>query len=268
MVNLLRPLKAMLYVSILVPCVVQGQGLLTEFPRMPDGRPDFTGVWQALGTAWLDVEDHAAAPGHFYQLGAIGAVPPGQSIVEGGEIPYRPEAFAQKQANFENRLANDPVVKCFMPGVPRSTYMPFPFTIVQGTREILIAYEFATANRVIFIDGEELSPVDSWMGWSNSRWDGDALVVEVTGLNGDSWLDHAGNYMSNAARITERYTPASPNHIQYEATIEDPNTFTRPWTIRLPLYRRVEENAQTLEFKCVEFTEELLYGDVSVRPED
>jgi len=242
------------------------QELLTEFPRMPDGKPNFTGVWQAFGSAWLDLEAHAASEGHFYQLGAMGAVPPGQSVVVGGEIPYLPEARAVKDANYADRLALDPVVKCYMPGVPRATYMPFPFQIVQGTREILIAYEFATANRVVFIDGTGLSPVDSWMGWSNSRWAGDTLVVEVTGMNGQSWLDHAGNHLSNQAVVTERYTPLGPNHMQYEATIEDPATFSEPWTIRMPLYRRVEENAQTLEFKCVEFAEELLYGDVS-RPE-
>jgi len=258
---------ALLGCLLVVAGTANAQDLLTGFPRMPDGRPNFTGVWQALGTAWLDIEPHAASEGHFYQLGAMGAVPAGLGVVVGGEIPYLPEARAKQQENFENRLALDPVVRCYMPGVPRATYMPFPFQIVQGTEEILIAYEFATANRVIFIDGEELSPVDSWMGWSNSAWDGDTLVVEVTGLNGESWFDHAGNHMSNAARIVERYTPLGPNHIRYEATIEDPNTFSRPWTIRLPLYRRVEENAQTLEFKCVEFTEQLLYEDVSRTPE-
>lgn len=251
-----------------LPSPGSGQELLTEFPRMPDGKPNFTGVWQAFGSAWLDVEDHSASAGHFYQLGAIGAVPPDQGIVVGGTIPYLPDALAKRRENYENRLALDPVVKCFMPGVPRATYMPFPFQIVQGTRQILIAYEFATANRVIFVDGQEESPVDSWMGWSNSRWDGDTLVVDVTGLNGQSWLDHAGNHMSNAARVTERYTPLGPNHIRYEARVEDPNTFSEPWTIRLPLYRRIEENAQTLEFKCVEFAEELLYGDVVRKPEN
>jgi hypothetical protein len=263
--SLTRPILAAAAVAALffagAPAVAQE--LLTEFPRMPDGKPNFTGVWQAFGSAWLDLEAHAASEGHFSQLGAIGAVPPGLGVVVGGEIPYLPEARAVKEANFENRLALDPVVKCYMPGVPRSTYMPFPFQIIHGTEEILIAYEFATANRVIFIDGQELSPVDSWMGWSNSRWDGDTFVVEVTGMNGESWFDHAGNHMSNQAVVTERYTPMGPNHIQYEATIEDPLTFSDPWTVRMPLYRRVEDNAQTLEFKCVEFTEELLYSDVS-----
>ena len=261
-------LAALLVLVLPAAGTLDAQDLFGEFPRMPDGRPNFTGVWQAIGTSWLDIEDHGAAAGHLYQLGAIGALPPGQGIVVGGEIPYLPEALAKKQANHANRLALDPVVKCYMPGVPRATYMPFPFQVVQGTEEILIAYEFATANRVIFIDGQDLSPVDSWMGWSNSRWEGDTLVVEVTGLNGESWFDHAGNHMSNATRIVERYTPLGPNHIRYEATIEDPSTFSRPWTIRLPLYRRVEENAQILEFKCVEFTEELLYGDVSRTPGD
>lgn len=240
-----------------------GQSLATEFPRMPDGMPNFTGMWEALGTAHWDLEAHGPEAGPFFQLGALGARPAGQSVVEGGEIPYTPQARAQRDANRADWLRLDPAVKCFMPGIPRSNYMPFPFHIVQGTEEILFAYEFATANRVVGIGRTELSPVDSWMGWSNGRFEGDTLVVEVTGLNGESWFDHSGNYMTNQVKIVERFTPISPNHLEYEATIEDPGVFTRPWTIRMPLYRRVEENAQILEFKCVEFTEELLYGDVT-----
>jgi hypothetical protein len=253
---------------LVCPCLVSGQELLTEFPRMPDGKPNFTGVWQAFGSAWLDIQDHSASEGPFYQLGAIGAVPPGQGIVVDGTIPYLPEARAKQQENYENRLALDPVVKCVMPGVPRATYMPCPFRIVQGTRQILIAYEFATANRAIFLEGREASPwTAGWAGRTRAGT-GTPLVVEVTDLNGQSWLDHAGNHMSNAAKVTERYTPLGPNHIRYEATIEDPNTFSEPWMIRLPLYRRVEENARTPEFKCVEFGEDLLYGNVVRRPED
>jgi hypothetical protein len=154
------------------------------------------------------------------------------------------------------------MLKCFMPGVPRSTYMPFPFQIIQGTDQILIAYEFATANRIVRVDSDSVSPVDSWMGWSNAAWQGDTLVIDVTGFNGDAWFDHMGNYASNQLHVIERYTMVSPNHIEYEATLEDPTIFSEPWTIRLPLYRRVEDNAKLLEFKCVEFTEEKLYGDL------
>jgi hypothetical protein len=231
-------------------------------PRMADGTPNLTGVWQSLGSAYWDIEDHSAQPGPFFQLGATGAIPAGLGIVEGGPIPYQPAALAQKQKNKANRLKDDPEAKCYMPGVPRATYLPYPFQIVQGTDSILIAYEFATANRTIAMKKHEESPYDLWMGWSNGKWEGDTLVVDVTGLNGKSWFDRSGNFASNKVHVVERYTLMDPNHIQYEATIEDPSVFTRPWKISLPLYRRMEKNAQLLEFKCVEFAEELLYGDL------
>ncbi len=238
------------------------QSLQTDMPRMPDGKPNLTGLWQTFGSAHWDILDHSASEGHFFELGAMGAIPAGQGIVVGNEIPYLPEALAQKEANFQNRLEDDPMLKCFMPGVPRATYMPFPFQIVQGTDQILIAYEFATSNRIVRVDNDTLSPVDSWMGWSNAEWEGDTLVVDVTGFNGQAWFDHMGNYASNQLHVVERYTMMSPNHIEYEATLEDPTIFSEPWTIRLPLYRRVENNAKLLEFKCVEFSEEKLYGNL------
>ena len=103
-------------------------------------------------------------------------------------------------------------------------------------------------------------PVDFWMGWSNGSWDGDTLVVDVKGFNGMTWFDRAGNYHSDALHVVERYTPITPYHLQYEATIEDPNVFTRPWKISMPLYRRMESNIQFLEFKCVDLAEEYVYG--------
>jgi hypothetical protein len=195
-------------------------------------------------------------------MGAIGAVPPGQGVVVGDEIPYQDPALEQKQQNFENRFTADPEILCYMPGVPRATYLPYPFQIVQGTGKIMMVYGFADANRTIHMDKEdpEPAPIDSWMGRSHGRWEGDTLVVDVAGFNGRSWFDRAGNFASNTLRVTERYTPINPNALMYEATIEDPNVFTRPWTIRMPLYRRLEENVQVLEYKCVEFAEEILYG--------
>jgi hypothetical protein len=224
------------------------------------GKPNLTGVWQYIGTANWDIQDHSAAPGHFWELGAVGAVPAGLGIVEGNEIPYKPEALEKKKKNFADRRAADPEAKCYMPGIPRANYMPYPFQIIHSTDKILFAYEFATANRVVNMTNHVESPTDSWMGWSNGRWEGDTLVVEVTGLNGLAWLDRAGNFTSNRVKVTERFTPAGSNHINYEATIEDPTVFTRAWKINFPLYRRMEKNAQLLEFKCVEFAEELLYG--------
>jgi hypothetical protein len=234
-------------------------------PRMPDGKPNFTGLWEALGTAYWDIRDHSAMPGPFYQLGATGAIPAGQGIVEGGEIPYKPEAAVKQKENFKNRLVLDPEVKCFMPGVPRGTYMPFPFQIIQSQRDIAIAYEYATANRVINMGKPKEAAVDTWMGTSNGRWQGDTLVVDVTGLNGESWFDRSGNFMSENVHIVESYSFADADHLNYEATIEDNTIFTRPWKISLPLYRRKEKNAQLNEFKCVEFAEELIYGHLRKR---
>ena len=235
--------------------------LASAQPARIDGKPNLNGVWQAIGTAYWNLEGHSAeALREFWQLGAIGAIPAGQSVVEGGTIPYLPEALATRAENRAGWPASDPEAKCYQPGIPRGTYMPYPFRIVQGLGDILFAYEFASANRVVHMDGHVESPIDSYMGWSNGRWEGDTLVIEVTDFNGLTWFDRAGNHHSDDLKVTERYTLRGDDHIDYRATIEDPRTFSRPWTISMPLYRRVEENAQLLEYKCVEFSEELLYG--------
>jgi hypothetical protein len=147
-----------------------------------------------------------------------------------------------------------------MPGVPRATYMPYPFQIVQSKDNILLTYEYDGAERTIPMKDPGPSPSDSWMGWSAGHWEGDTLVVDVTGFNDNTWFDRAGNYHSDALHVVERYTPLSPETMMYEATIEDKKVFSRPWKISMPLYRHVEKNAQLLEFKCVEFVEELMYG--------
>ena len=196
--------------------------------------------------------------------GAVGGVPAGESVVIGGTIPYQPWAAAMKRENAANWLERDPEIKCFMPGVPRATYMPYPFQILQGTDQILIAYEFSGTTRIVHMDDVGTSPAPTWMGWSRGRWEGDTLVVEVTNFNGQTWFDRAGNFHSDALRVVERYTPLSRWHLQYEATIEDPNVFTRPWTISMPLYRRLETGMQLLEYKCVEFVEQLMYGELGI----
>ena len=234
--------------------------VMTEFPRAGDGRPDLSGVWQALNTAHWNLEPHVADYPVLLELGAQFAVPPGQGVVAGGSIPYLPAALAERNRRRANRLEEDPEGKCYLGGVPRSTYMPYPFQILQSEANIVIAYQFATGFRRLFVNGRDEAPLDSWMGWSNARWDGDSLVVEVTGLNGLTWLDRAGNYASATATVTERYTPIGPNHLRYEATIEDPTVFSRTWTIRMPLYRIIDENYRMLEFKCEPFAEEKIYG--------
>jgi len=245
------------FLMTVIPAVAQTQTY--RAPRL-NGHPDLNGIWQAMNTSDWDPLDHPAQPGPLWQTGAIGAVPAGQSVVEGGEIPYKPEAFKKKQENFAKRMNEDPEAKCYMPGIPRATYMPYPFQIVQSQRDILFVYEFATANRLVNMGPPQKAGSDTWMGTSNGRWEGETLIVDVTSLNGLAWFDRAGDWASDRLHVVERYTRTGPDHLQYEATIEDPNVFTRPWKISMTLYRKVEKNAQILEFKCVPFAEELLYG--------
>jgi hypothetical protein len=235
-------------------------GVLSEFPRAADGHPDLSGVWQSLNTAHWNLEPHVSDYPVVLELGAQFAVPPGQGVVVGGSIPYLPEARAERDKHFANRLTDDPEGKCYLGGVPRSTYMPYPFQIFQNQHDVVIAYQFATGFRRIFVNGKEEPPLDSWMGWSNGHWEGDTFVVDVTGLNGRTWLDRAGNFASENARVVERYTPMGPNHLRYEATIDDPTVFSRPWTIRMPLYRIVDDDFRLLEFKCEPYAEEKIYG--------
>jgi len=229
----------------------------------PDGHPNLNGIWQALNSANWDLEDHVARQGLVVALGAQGAEPGGLSVVEGGKIPYLPAALAKRKQNFENRLTADPEITCFLPGVPRATYMPYPFQILQSPKAIAITYEYDGAFRNIFLKDPGPAPVDSWMGQSVGHWEGDTLVVHVTGLDERTWLDRSGNYHSDALHVIERYTPRSPGILWYEATLEDSKVFSRPWKISMPLYRRVEKDAQLLDFKCVEFVEDLMYGQFS-----
>jgi len=253
---------------------LSGQAPPYRAPRTADGKPDLNGIWQANSEANYDLEAHMARPALALRagpygpvpaaavlaLGAVGAVPPGLGVVEGGSIPYKPEAAAKKKDNQDHWLERDPEIKCYLPGVPRATYMPQPFQILQSQSALFIAYQYAGAVRNIYLKNPGPPPVDSWMGQSSARWEGETLVVDATGFNDSTWFDRAGNFHSDQLHVVERYTRTSPDVISYEATIEDPQTFTRPWKISLPLYRRVEKNAQLMDFKCVEFVEELLYG--------
>jgi hypothetical protein len=228
--------------------------------RTPDGRPDLSGIWQALNTANWDIQDHSARQGPLSALGAAFSVPAGQGVVEGNEIPYQPWAAARKKENADNWLKLDPEIKCFMPGVPRATYMPFPFQITQSPTHVMMAYEFADSGRTIYLDKSPDSGIDSWMGHSKGRWEADTLVVDVSSFTDQTWFDRAGNFHSEALHVVERYTRISPDVLHYEATIEDPKVFTRAWKMSMPLYRRAEKNVQLLEYKCVEFAEEAVYG--------
>jgi hypothetical protein len=243
-----------------------GRGNAPGIPRMPDGKPNLNGLWQAMTTAYWDLEDHSAQPGPVLQLGAIGAIPAGYGVVDGGAIPYKPEALAKKKENLANRLKLDPEVKCYLPGVPRATYMPYPFQIVQSQNDFLISYEYDSAARLIYTTKHRDAELDTWMGTSNGKWEGDTLAVDVTGLNGRAWLDRSGNFATDTLHVVERYSMLDANTLNYEATLEDPAVFTKPWKISFPLYRHREKSARLLEFKCVEFVEDLVYGEESKKP--
>ena len=247
--------------------------------RTTDGKPNFSGVWQANNEAHWDLQAHAARPGAVTQqgvypypfvqvpaapvlaLGAAAGVPGSLGVVQGdGQIPYKPEAAALKKENAEHWIDRDPELKCYLPGLPRAMYMPYPFQIIQSTNKLQMAYEFSNAARTIHLDKVEGPPDDTWMGHSVGRWDGNTLVVDVTGFNDKTWLDRAGNFHSDALHLVERFTPISPDAIQYEVTIEDPKVFASPWKIAMPIYRRLEPNIQLLDYQCIEFAEEFLYG--------
>ena len=235
----------------------------SDLPRTHDDRPDLNGIWQTNNTAHWDLEDHAARAGAAVPLGAVGAIPAGKSVVQGGEIPYTAEALAQRETHREEWLTADPEIKCYLPGTPRVMYMPFPFQIVQTSDFILIASEYVGATRSVYMTDVEPPPIDTYMGHSVGRWEGDTLVIESNTFTDQTWLDRAGNFHSPALRIVERISMLSPDALQYEATLEDENVYTRPWTISMPIYRRLEPNAEILEFNCVEFVEETMWGHLT-----
>ena len=256
------PVPAAVLVAVLAlvagPAAAEAQLPGYDGPRTPDGRPDLNGIWQALTTAAWDIEAHGAREG----------VPAGQGVVEGGPLPYHPAPLARRDENRAHSDERDPLHRCYLPGVPRIMYMPFPFEITQTPDVVLMTFEYGRAVRQIHTDGsrrqEGFPPF--WMGDSRGRWEGDVLVVDVAQFTGRTWFDRAGNFHSDALRLVERYTPIGPNHIQYDVRVEDPQAFTRPWTMSFPLYRRLERNLQILEYECLEFAEPFLPWDEAPAP--
>lgn len=257
------------------------QGTAGDVPRTEDGKPDFSGIWQAHSDANWDLLAHdarpmVAQPGVYSDvqvlaapvvpLGSAGWIPPSLGVVDGNEIPYLPWAAARQKENFANWVDRDPELKCYYPGVPRAMYLPYKFQIIQSTSKVMMAFEFRNAERMIHLDEVVPYPGDAFMGHSVARWQGDTLVVDVSRFTSNTWFDRAGNFHSDALKVTERYTPIGRNAIQYEARIEDPKVFSRPWTIRLPLYRRLEPNAAILPFRCMEAVEETYLGHLRKKP--
>jgi len=266
--------------SYSAPSTGKPQHLADRAIERVGGHPNFSGVWSVMNTANWDIEPHLARaalelrPGPVVPvpakavlaLGAVGSVPAGMGVVVGGTLPYTPEALAQKQENQTHYLERDPEVKCYLPGVPRANYMPFPFQILQSAKSLLIAYEYAGAVRDILFKDPGPPPIDSWMGQSVAQWDGDTLVVTVTGQNDSTWFDRAGNFHSADMKVVERWNLMDENTIRYEAEISDPTTFTRPWKVSMLMYRRLGDDARLQQFKCAQFVEELMYGDLRKEP--
>lgn len=257
------------------------QGGAPQPRRTADGKPDFSGIWQANSTAHWDLQTHEARPmvaqagvypnvpvlaAPVVALGSVGWIPPGLGVVDGDEIPYQPWAAQRKRENAANWLDRDPELKCYMPGVPRAMYLPYPFQILQSTNKVMMVFEFANAQRTIHLDEVEPYPGDAYMGHSVGRWEADTLIVDVSSFTPYTWFDRSGNFHSDALHVVERYTPISPDAIRYEATIEDSKVFTRPWKISLLLYRRLESNARLMDFRCIEMVEETLYGHLRKQP--
>lgn len=240
-------------------------GALAQQPAKLGGKPNLNGIWQVMNGANWNLEPHEAqpAPAAADKLGAIGAIPAGIGVVDGGKIPYLPAAMAQLEMNRKSAPMGDPEAACYLPGIPRATYMDHPFQIVQAADgDILMAYEYDAANRVIQMKKVEVPPIDTWMGTSYGSWEGNTLKVVTLSQNGMTWLDRVGNYLSPTASVTERFTLKDADHIQYDVTIEDPSVYSKAWKISMVLYRHVEPNAELRDFRCVPFADLLVYGDL------
>jgi hypothetical protein len=233
----------------------QTKGAAYKAPRNPvDGKADLSGIWEARNTAYGSVEAHPAS----------GGIRAGVSVIvdpPDGKIPYKPEALKKRDENFKNRGKLDPVNKCYTPGVPRIMYMPYPFQIFQTPKQVQILSEFAHTTRNVYVDSKKghiaEGEVEFWIGDSRAKWEGDTLVIDSANFHPDTWLDMSGNHHSYKLRVVERLTRTAPNVLTYEATITDPEVYTRPWTIRMPLYQHEEPNAQLFEYECNSYLEDV-----------
>ena len=224
----------------------QAQGTGTGYvpPKTPDGKPDLQGVWQTMSAAHVNLLGHSASSDG----------PAGESVVEGGVIPYQDWAIKKQRENYANRHQLDGERNCHLAGVPRATYLPHPFQIVQAPGMVALLYEYAHMTRRIYTNGTpHQEEVQFYLGDSRGRYEGNTLVVNVTNFTDLTWFDRAGNFHSEALKVEERYTRTGRDHMRYEATIEDPKVFTRPWKIGLTLYRNIDPNAKILDYLCYAF---------------
>ena len=231
-------------------------GQATAPRRAASAQPDLQGVWRAWNLAKYDLEDHGAKPG----------VPAGRGFVvdpADGRIPYQPAALEKRRQNYENTKNPDPwknadrFVKCYLPGIPRMTYLGWPFQIIQTADYVTFVYEWAHKKRVVPLHAPP-PPSEgdtAWMGMARGHYEGNSLVINLTNFNSYTWFDMAGNYHSDALQVVERYTPINADTLQYEATMTDPKIFTRPWTIRMTIQR--QKDIGLLDYECTAMLDEM-----------
>jgi hypothetical protein len=212
--------------------------------RTADGKPDMSGLWLARTLAPFDVEDH----------GAVYGIPAGKGVVIGDKIPYQDWAI-EKRKELMKDASNDPQAHCNLPGVPRAVYTPFPWEVVEKPGLVVFLYEYPHGIRIVHTDGSHEHPkgrdvLNTWMGDSVGHWEGDTLVVDVNGFNDQTWLDMSGNFHSDQLHVVERYTMKDSKNIEYEATLDDPKVYTRPWTMKFPI--AATKGQDIMEFECLE----------------
>ena len=228
--------RALLAASLFLSAVAHA-----DVPRTADGKPDFSGIWQTLSGADYGLEAH----------GTRKDAPPGPGLVK-EPIPYQDWALQQRDENFAHRAQRDTANQCFSLGTPRGVYYPEPFQIFQRDRDLTLLFQRGFRTRTIHTNESTHpeGPIGFWFGDSRARWEGDTLIVDVADFTDQTWLDAAGNFHSENLQVTERWQFIDENTLQYDATLEDPSVFTKPWDVNVQLHRIREPNFQLIENAC------------------
>lgn len=206
--------------------------LTAPAPKLPDGKPDFAGIWQAPGPKYLRNIN-------------------GDMKIE--DVPFTAwgkALYDQRKDGSQAKYESD--ANCLPQGVPKINATPVPLKFVQTPGYVVIVYEAFNLWRQVFLDGREVvkDPNPTWLGYSVGRYEGDALVVETTGFNAKTWLDQAGMPLSESMKVTERFRRPDFGHMEIQVTLDDPKAYTRPWTVTEPLNLLLD--TELLEFICSE----------------
>ncbi len=227
----------------------------SSVPRTADGKPDLTGVWQSGSTARGSWEEANSGNG----IGGNGKNPNAPAILSSSDrpaaaekAPYQPWAAQKVLESYKIRGIDDPAAQCLPPGIPRtSTLGLFPTQIVQTPKQIIFLYEYMHEYRVVPLNAKHPDDIQpTYMGDSVAHWEGDTLVVDVTGFNDRTWLIGTGTFHSEDLHVTERYTRVDKDQINYDNTMEDPKILTKPWVIHTNLMLR--EGTRLQEYVCAE----------------